>query len=440
MTDCAISIIAPYPLTDYITETNLEVEESPAPWDPDLSYVKYSECTYAGAIWRFLGNENTPVGKIPSDTRVGSAYWAPLHTTIKDRAYVSNYNPYKSYQAGEMTMVVVSGVYYRYRSRESGNKGNPVPGNNSSTIHWEFVDNSRERYVYLPVYENKAWKVGSVVWDGGTYYTGRAWIAISDVPQNLAEPQKVKPPTLNTKDEPDGQVFWEFVRLTTPLKILDVSPYTQAVRADEISLKLEVNKPISDVIFLNMLGHQIEVKITDSSGANVIFDKTEDIRGRITRLWHFREPRKPVTDYHVKDLPYYLGTKHEIKISGSTAKLGAVIIGQRFELGETTINVGSSGASTNSLQKDNFALLGLREGVGITDFDYVIRVPKGRYNEVSEFLKLVKGNIVYFDVPGAVETLGGAAILKDYSFPYTSTGYHLLTIRAGGLENYGQTS
>lgn len=457
---CQLGIIAPYDLSEYLTFSNIETESTPAAFDKLVSLIKNSLVTDSGAVWRWLGDENymadNSVNELPppSSGDAGSPYWAPLSSTISGRTALRPWRSYYTFIEDEVTYnytyaVGVGYTYFRYRSKVPNNRNNALPVGNNDNNEWEFLDNIRDNYIYMPLHDtSQPWEVGSVVWVSsytGTYehykYTrGRAWLAIDDVPaagNPTPAASTVTPTLISTNDDLTTNNLWEFVRLTQPLRIFDVSPFTQAEQPLSIRLGLSINKPLTDAFFLNVDADNIEYIIEDEIENVEVHNSTFEMKKPITRLWEFRQPRVQQDTRAISDLPFYPRTRHTITINKSdVAKLGSLIIGQRFDVGEMQFGSSTGASALGGIERDNFETLGLKRGRAIDNMDYLIHVDREKYNSVYEYLKSIKGNIVYIVAPDIVEESGGLGYLKDFKFTVSQPEYYVLTIHLEGITDY----
>ena len=148
----------------------------------------------------------------------------------------------------------------------------------------------------------------------------------------------------NTGNDPASSATkWLYMGSTNRWAMFDDSVGSQTTRADSISVQISFNQLVDSIALINISAAQADITVTVPVDG-VVYSKTISLISTagitdIYRYWFWPVLRK--TDFYLADLPPYAAGTISIVLSdaGATVKCGAMVIGQRFEIGATQYGV-----------------------------------------------------------------------------------------------------
>lgn len=152
-------------------------------------------------------------------------------------------------------------------------------------------------------------------------------------------------------------LWWLPLGIENRSKMFDKSIGTQTTAADEISVTLDLQKVVTTIALLNILGTEVQIIVNDPIEGEILnqtIDTTEP-SGRSWWKWHFT-PINRRDKILFEGLPAYSQATITIKIKnpGATAKCGILLIGNRVILGETQYGASVGMYDYSVKKKDDF--------------------------------------------------------------------------------------
>jgi hypothetical protein len=247
-------------------------------------------------------------------------------------------------------------------------------------------------------------------------------------------------PTLRTTylDGDNKPVFWwEEISSTNRFKMFDDIPQDQTENADNITGTLELGRIVTAIAFINVDAENITVTVTDPVDG-VVYNETEnmqDYSGIFDYFEYFFSPILRRTEVVFYDLPPYSTAEidFDIDFTGSTAKCGALVVGDYFELGESEYGFQFGIKDFSQPVEDALGRITFgREGFART-FDVPFVIEKGRERSVQRVLSNVLNKATVFDV----RTDDDAGIVfgyyADFRVTYRTQAFTNGVIRIRGL-------
>lgn len=231
-------------------------------------------------------------------------------------------------------------------------------------------------YSNVPEDDYPAWAPGTYAVDTWVMHKHRVWKAMRE-----------------TDKEPgaeDAANDWLDGGATNRYKFIDEKVGTQTERVGGIVVEVAASEFVNSVALLNVFANSIKVQMIDQI-EGVVFEREVYTYDAGVRNWwqYFFKPIRRRTDVVFDDLPLYAGVTLRIEINvpeETTARLGALIIGSRFDIG--CARWGSSvGIRTHSIKEfDEWGnvFISKRPWAKRVELDLLIDTP--RVDEVMEEL------------------------------------------------------
>ena len=178
-------------------------------------------------------------------------------------------------------------------------------------------------------------------------------------------------PTVSTAD-------WLVARSSNYYAMLGEFTSNQTERADEIIL--EVNLDSYDVIsLLNLDANTVRIEVTDLNTMNIISDETFDLNdntGVIDAYTYYFSPFILKTTVFSL-LPLFGNARAKVTITktGSTAKVGRLVVGRSFFIGDALFPASIKYNSFSRLDVDEFGTTTRVRRAGIFNSDYDVKIP-----------------------------------------------------------------
>lgn len=231
-------------------------------------------------------------------------------------------------------------------------------------------------YSNVPEDDYTEWSAGTYPSDTWVRHNHRVWKALRE-----------------TSKEPgaaDAANDWLDGGATNRYKCIDEKVGTQTERVGGIVVEVAASEFVNSVALLNVFANSIKVQMIDPV-EGVVFEREAFTYDAGVRNWwqYFFKPIRRRTDVVFDDLPLYAGVTLRIEINvpeETTARLGALIIGSRFDIG--CARWGSSvGIRTHSIKEfDEWGnvFISKRPWAKRVELDLLIDTP--RVDEVMEEL------------------------------------------------------
>lgn len=243
----------------------------------------------------------------------------------------------------------------------------------------------------VPETDYSEWAVGT------TYALGdRVIVAIEhNVYESLASSNIGNTPS-STPDK------WALVGKTNAYKCIDDKTSTQTINNTSILMTFPTLKSTS-IAFLNVKCESIKLEILD--GANVVFEETRSGFSRDSVGWYsYFYGDFNFKNFFLFEHLYNPNATYRVTLTGDTCKLGVMVIGSIFEIGDTLSSPSLGFIDYSKKNIDQWGETYLKEGVYRDYFRGEISIPKGKLEIVKKVLRDRRGKLSLF-IPSTVYDL-----------------------------------
>lgn len=163
----------------------------------------------------------------------------------------------------------------------------------------------------------------------------------------------------NIDNDPlDGDIqFWIPIGASNYWRMFDGQVSTQTENADSIEVSITTGRLVNSIGLLNIQGASVEIEV-ELPDESIVFQREIILRDYGVSNWYdyyFTEP-VDLQDEIILDLPAFATGKITIKVNatGSTAKLGLIILGVQKSLGKTEWGARASIIDFSRVERDQF--------------------------------------------------------------------------------------
>ncbi len=272
--------------------------------------------------------------------------------------------------------------------------------------------------------------VGETAWAAGTAY---AVGALAYRATNHRVYRRLVAGTTATAPELDTTT-WELAGSTNRWGMFDaeVSTLTQATSA--ITVVLDVGA-IDSLAMAGLVGSTATITLTDGPAGPVVYSRVVDLSAANIYDWYtyFFAPFDQATSLVLQDLPPYTAGRLTIAIAGTgTVACGAVIAGNRYDLGYSQLGITSGIKTYSRKSSDAYGFSFLEKRKAVKTLRAQVQTEAGAFNAVHRLLEANLDVICAWigDDTGELDPLFAIGFYRDFSLAvqYADRGFYSLQI------------
>ena len=165
----------------------------------------------------------------------------------------------------------------------------------------------------------------------------------------------------NTNKVPTAEPAW-WIRKSAnnTYSMFDEFVNTQTIQASPLTVSLQPGTMCNSVAFFNLEQVQsLSIEVKDGVSGPVVYSKTFDLDDTIITDWYmyFFEPDDLRSEFVVTDIPPYLQGVLTCSFTGSSSvRVGNMVLGNMYKIGETQYGVSSGIRDYSSKDTNNFGI------------------------------------------------------------------------------------
>lgn len=232
---------------------------------------------------------------------------------------------------------------------------------------------------------------------------------------------------------------WLEISATNRWKVFDNKVGTQSSKATSMKYTFTPGSRIDSIALLNLSATSVQIVITDPVDGEVYNETTNLIADdSVVYDWYtyFMEPTGTLkTDFVATDFPIYASSVIEITITytGGTAKVGAIILGRKFELGGLNYSPSIGITDYSTKDTDSFGNYTITERAYSKKMSCDCTVKNIYIDEILRQLSLLRATLLVWVGADDYSCMIIYGFYKDFSIVIQYDDYSLCSLEIEGL-------
>jgi hypothetical protein len=273
--------------------------------------------------------------------------------------------------------------------------------------------------------------------DDYALYSGATTYALGDIVVGTDHHEYESLDASNTGNALSDAAFWLDKGMNRKWRMFDLSNSTQSTDADSIDVTVQVDGRANAVSLLNIAADTAQIIVTTATDGeiyNQTFDLTSD-SGINNWYDYFFEPIVRIGDLVITDLP--LNGDPEIEViataTGSTVKIGTLVIGQSIFLGATVYGARLGIQDYSRKVTDDFGNWTIVERAFSKKADYKVWMDNAKIDAAAAFLATIRAVPCVYKGDGNYSALYIFGFFKDWNIEIPGPNKSYLNLSIEGL-------
>lgn len=172
--------------------------------------------------------------------------------------------------------------------------------------------------------------------------------------------------------------------------MFDTEVNTQTTGTDPLTVSVQPGVAFNSASFVNVDATNINVKIYDNAGGNLVFEQDIDLDDTIITDWYeyFFEEYDIRTDAYIDNLPPYVSGVITCTFTGgsTTSKVGGMLVGNTYILGDTQYGLNFGTRDYSIKQTDEFGAITFVRRNFSKRMEPTVMAENTRLNQISKVL------------------------------------------------------
>lgn len=269
-------------------------------------------------------------------------------------------------------------------------------------------------------------------WSSGTTYALDAFV---DYGTNIYQSLQAS----NTNHQPDtSPTWWILVGPDNTHAMFDQQVSTSTTRTSPLNVTVNPGSAINSAAFINLIGTQLVVTMTDGSGGPTVYSNTISLDDTIIVDWYdyFFAEYEQRTDVVLTDIPSYVNGRLSMALSGSgTVSIGVMTYGTVYTLGATQYGASFGNRDYSVKQTDEFGNTTFVQRAYSKRMEANVFVNNLDINKVQRVLSTVRATpcIWIGSTDSRLRPTVVYGFYKDYNVDISYPTYSMLRVEVEGL-------
>lgn len=231
--------------------------------------------------------------------------------------------------------------------------------------------------------------------------------------------------------------WWLDLGFNRKWRMFDLSNSSQSTNADEIDVSIQVDGRANAVSLLNIVADTVQIIVTTATDGEIYNETFSLVSDSGINNWYeyFFEPIIRVGDLVVTDLPVHGDPLIQViaTASGSTVRIGTLIVGQSLTLGATVYGARVGIQDYSRKVADDFGNWTLVERAFAKRATYKVIMDKAKVDAAAAFLATIRATPCVFRGSGDYSSLYILGFYKDWSIEINQPSHSYCNLDIEGL-------
>lgn len=272
-------------------------------------------------------------------------------------------------------------------------------------------------------------------WASGTTYAEGDKVIVTGTTHRIYESLAGS----NTGNDPttDDGTWWLDLGATERWRAFDAIVGNKVVNATSITYSIEPSRLCTGAAFFGLNAASVQVEVYDGT-PSLIYDETKDlVDTSVVTDWFtfFFAGVEYDTEAIFTDLGAYVGCQIDITITGTTAEVGEIVVGEVFQLGTATSGTSVGVIDYSSVETDDFGNRTIVERAWADEATFQFYLPSSDARRVKRVLSRLRATAAVYFVSASRLDLGATVygLRQDFDIPLDAGGHSFASLTVEGL-------